>query len=309
MSEELYLSHGLRAQLPEPFDNSMKSEYVRCQRKFWIRYCLGRIPKVTKHGRTWGTAWHKVQEVFSFVDLEHGAAAAVDAAFATIDDYLPEVVDDRYGRDRSRMKQAFSEYVEKFYAADKQQTELVRAEQPFEVFCPAGADCPWGGCDLAHAGKTDKIVRRTGKLWVHDYKTSTQKDDYYHNKIILDPQTTGYLWANSHLLGERVWGVLIDRATVNKSAMDFQRYPLSVSDDLVVEWITEQRLIDVEIRGKFDEAPYDMSAWRRNPEECHTWGGCPYFDVCSLPAFPDIDSRLLTLENEFDVRRHDVYKL
>lgn len=304
-SEEEYRKHGLIAELPPHFDNSMTHCFTRCKRLFYYQYILGRRGKKKGHGLLFGSAWHKMQELFALGE-------SLDVVYEACHEFIPEEVDDRYGRTRDRIKDAFGRYLEKYLVADKQTKELIRVELPFDVYCPPDGDCPWGGCGLYHSGKSDKLYREYNRLWLLDYKTSTQKDDYYHEKLIIDPQTIGYGWAMTHLTGEEIWGVVLDRAVINKSKIDFTRYPLSFSMDLMAEWIRDQQQKQAGIRHLFENHPYDMGAWDKSAGEygeCFRFGKCGFYDVCTTFAYPDVGARLKALESEFVEYRHDPYKL
>ena len=162
---------------------------------------------------------------------------------------------------------------------------------------------------MSWGGKMDRLVRLHGRLWILDFKTSAYRDDYFGDKIALNHQLRGYAWLLSHLMGERVWGVMIDRAVINSSMIQFQRYPHAISDGHMMSFVRNQQCILDDAARKFRVGAYDLNAWQENPDECFNRGKCPYYGVCSTSCWPDTEARLKVISNDYEEARHDFYNL
>jgi hypothetical protein len=61
-----------------------------------------------------------------------------------------------------------------------------------------------------YRGRFDALVRRGGKLWVLDTKTTGKLDGNFWRSFVLDATLTGYVWAAEQLFKEPVAGVIIE---------------------------------------------------------------------------------------------------
>ena len=61
-----------------------------------------------------------------------------------------------------------------------------------------------------YRGRFDALVRRGGKLWVLDTKTTGKLDGNFWRGFVLDATLTGYVWAAEQLFKEPVAGVIIE---------------------------------------------------------------------------------------------------
>ncbi|NIN68868.1 MAG: hypothetical protein GTO63_30115 [Anaerolineae bacterium] len=299
--QDFYAALNLRPELPKnAHDNSMTSCANWCWRLCYQEYILARRPASPGFGLQYGRAWHKMHEVLH-------KSGSMSAALDVADEIIPEAIDDKYGRSRSRIKEAFIAQINYFESLDKR-FEVVCVEQAAEAHCPEGAECvyQWGGCNLQHGGKADRLVRYQNKLWLIDYKTSTRKDPSFADKMVMNPQFLGYAWIYSHLMGEKVWGTIVRRTISNKSNFEPEPYINVISDGQIKQWIRNQQELQVEIKRRFEQHAFDMGGWPTNPEGCWRYGKCEYFSVCTTP---DEASRLKQLAAEFVEHRHDYYAL
>lgn len=299
---EAFGKYGLVPILPEVFDNSISSEFNSCWRKGFMHYVLGRVPAETDHPLLFGKCWHVMHETFQ------RSGGDFDQVMDIPNQLLPEFIDDRFNRTRDRIKEAFERWMHDYKIAE-QQLEVIRVEEAADLYCPPDADCFLQGCDLHWGGKMDRLVRIHGKLWILDFKTSAYKDDYFGEKLALNSQLRGYAWLLSHLMGERVWGVMIDRAVINSSTINFQRYPHAISDGHMMSLVRNQQAIYADARRKFEIGAYDLNAWQENPDECFRYKKCPYYGVCSTSCWSDTEARLKVLASEYQEKRHDFYNL
>jgi hypothetical protein len=105
------------------------------------------------------------------------------------------------------------------------------------------------------AGKRDGVIRRGGKLWVLEHKTTRKIDATYIEKLWMDWQIVFYVMATEREYGEPVAGVVYN---IIEKYRDHAR-ELGESD---VEW--EQRLKEAKAPGRckrrMPESPEDHAA-------------------------------------------------
>lgn len=300
LTKEDFDEHGLIPMLPEKFDNSATKGYICCPRYFYLTYVLGRRPPGKALALNYGSTWHAMHDLY-------GKTGDLDRSLDVADEMLPEEIDDRFGRGRSQIKEFFLRHIS-YYMEIEQRMELIMSEQPGEAMCLHSDDCVFGGCGLYHGGKMDRLYRYNGRLWILDFKTSVYEDKNFANKLTIDPQTIGYAWIYSHLVGEQVWGVIIDRTVMNKSVKEpFKRYPQAFSEGRILQWIADQQEIQQDINRRWGQFPYDMSGWPKNPEHCWRYAsGCDKWPVCTTS---EPKAQLIQLATEYVEGRHDFYNL
>lgn len=276
---------GFTFQLPEFFDNQVTGTYLECERMMYYRHGLGRVMNKVFVGEdynlVWGLVFHKLVEVWT-------ERRNIEEIINLIDLNIPEEVDDRYGRNRGRMAELFAEWV-KF--TDANPLEIIANEQATAVIC--GTDpCPYSetGCNLAYAGRLDKIVKWNALVGPLDIKTTIAKDDNVSEKHRPSHQMEGYTWMTSHLIGRHCWGTIIEQAICNKSIIDIRRFPISFSEGEIREWVETERITQAEVREKAIRYPFSEIHWKQNKARCWRRGApCTFKGVCS--ASPDANFR------------------
>jgi hypothetical protein len=92
------------------------------------------------------------------------------------------------------------------FAMENDDFEIVEIETPRKVVI----DTPNGNKSnkFEYAFIPDQILRRNGKIWIHEFKTAESIDSGYLTNLILDEQMSRYSFAYEKYCGESVQGVL-----------------------------------------------------------------------------------------------------
>lgn len=263
----------LKARTPEVFDHQVSGTYEECQRMAFYRHVWGRVPRGEGYALLWGRVFHKVVEVW----LER---QSLDEVISVIETNIPEVIEDRYGRDQRRMQDAFVEWM-KYSKANP--LEVISQEQTVDITCDSA--CPYSavGCGLRYGGRMDRVVRWNSITGPLDIKTTVRETTDPVSEFRPDHQMEGYVWAASHLLGKHCWGAIIEQAVINKSKCLIRRFPIPFTKDMIKEWAETEKLRQAEFVQKAKEHPYDEIHWRQNFGRCTEPFLCPFKEVCLSP--------------------------
>jgi len=287
---------GISAKLPDVFDHSFTGTYEECNRMALYERIWGRKSRYgDDYSLVWGGVFHKCAEVW----LKTGDLSAV---IEVIDLNLEEDIDDRYGRNKLRMQEAFIEWV-KFRKTDP--IEIIRTEQPAVVYCQG--PCPYSadGCNLMYGGKLDQIVRWNSLVGPLDIKTTVMDTSDPIVEYKPNHQMEGYTWLTTHLMGKPCWGAIVERMVINKSKIKPHRFPVPFPKDEILEWVETERLIHVEIKEKFQLHAFNEIEWRQNKARCALPYLCKYRDLCLSPRDANFRLRWIrdnTTEDRFDFR-------
>jgi hypothetical protein len=303
--------YGLNPRLPEVFDSTMIADFVDCHSRFYQRHVLGLQPKTWESAiqLSWGSAWHKLQELYHngmHTDgLSHEEAMTVATAYVA--DRWDNSIDwslDRHGRTMQRMMLLFVQYVERF-KQDEKYIEPLRSEQFFDIFCPAAnPDCPLGGgCDLRWCGRIDRLFRVRGKIKARDYKTTSAMGVSYFDRYEHSFQMPGYNWGAVHLVPQGIDGIEIDVLYTLKASEDFYRRTFRYINPRLIEWRDNVKRIIEDIRRLWHLYPDEPEAWRKNWNECTRYSTCAYSGI-HFPA-PISDTRLRIMANDYRESRWD----
>lgn len=293
--------YGLRAQLPMAFDHQVTGTFQECHRMAYYKHILGR--ESTSGDRTalnWGKCLHLASEIYEVTRDPQQVFDAIDAN-------LDENIEDRYGRNKGRMYEAFTKYIE-FQAAHP--IKVLRTEQPTSVSCLDGESCPYfeHGCGLTYSGRIDRVVEWQGMIGPLDIKTTVMDEKDPISEYRPSHQFMGYVWVVSHLMNLHSWGLIVDRIVTNKSSIKVNRFPVSFTRDDIREWVETERVVQAEIHRLFQESPYDEIAWTQNYFRCAKPWPCEFRDTCLSPRDGGFRYKWLaanTTERRWDFQRPD----
>lgn len=296
MNELTLTKFGLRPQLPEQFDHQVTGTFGECERMAYYLHVLGR--RKAYEDRTalnWGKTMHSAKEVWE-------VSRDVDLVMKTIHEGLDDNIEDRYGRNKGRMFEAFLKYAE-FQAANP--IEVLRTEQPTAIRCVSGVSCPYyeQGCGLEYGGRLDNIIRWQGMVGPLDLKTTVMDEQDPIAEYRPSHQFMGYVWVVSHLMAQHSWGIIVDRIVTNKSKIHIGRYPVSFTRDNIREWVANEITTQARLMWLFENHPYDETKWRQNYFRCSKPWPCSFRDACL--ASRDLNFRYKWLQQNTEERRWD----
>lgn len=301
MSQEALLQRGLIPKIPESIDSSMLKDFVDCPSKFYLRHVLGLKKKGIKifdeQRYGFGTAWHKMLEVYYTTRTNENEQAAKVAALSTLQNWpkslRPEV--DKKKRSKERIIKMFFEYLETWAEQDKNY-EFIRQEQFFDVLIDGY---------LRWMGRIDGIrynIKRKKKL-VWDYKTATTMGGHYFDGHEIGFQFPGYVISASEMDTEYIDEITVDVLYVLVASHQFFRRNFHYSSARLEEWKRNVIMWLDQIRELLEKHLYEPEMWRKNWNECTRYGLCQFFDIHSLA--PTGNTRLNVLENDYIVDRWD----
>jgi hypothetical protein len=279
--EQKYERYGLHPVLPAKFDHSTSGIFQECERMFYWMHVLGRVPKLENYSFRWGKTFHKVVECWLLT-------GDTDAVMQIISEDIPEITEDRYGRNRRRMVDLFVEWA-KFDAQN--QLKVMHTEQPITIACLDGP-CPYSdsGCGLVYGGRLDRIVDWNGIVGPLDVKTSVTDDQDPVAEYKPSHQMMGYLWLGAHIMGKHIWGVILEKAVCNKGKLQIKRHPITFTKDNVREWAENEIRLQTRIADRFRTSAFVQEDWVQNHFRCYKPYKCAYREVCLAPR--DMDFRL-----------------
>lgn len=297
-NQEKFEQAGLSFRLPVLADHTMSGTFGECLRMGYYAHGLGLIPQETRMALHWGKTFHAVTETWQ-------TTSNPDAVANVIRENIEVDTGDRYGRNQSRMVEAFVEWVK--YNRENP-IEVLRTEQPTAIKCLSGENCPYNpnsehGCNLEYGGRLDRIVRWNNLVGPLDIKTTIY--DESDPTITYKPshQMEGYLWIVAHLIGRHPWGVIVERVVCNKSKLFVRRFPVPYAADLIREWAENERRRLVKLRKMAEEFPFEEIEWEQNHGRCSKPYMCEFRQLCLAPR--DMDFRLRLMRDNYLVRRWD----
>lgn len=292
------------------FDHQVSGTFGECERWAWYQHVLGRSSKGSSFALDWGKAFHAATEAWDYAQGELAAGRPLtlqitpaQSVATTIEDMvvgaitanLPENNEDRYGRTRGRMFEAFVQWLE---YCKVNPIKILRTEQSVIVQCNSGSHCPYfptspTGCGLKYGGRMDRIIEWNGIRGPKDLKTTVMDEQDPLVQYRPSHQFEGYVWMASHLMDGHCWGIIVERIVTNKSKIKIDRFPVSYTKDNIREWVVNELENQERFRYLVANHPEDMFRWRQNYARCGTPWPCPYRDVCLSPTTGGFRYKLL----------------
>jgi hypothetical protein len=289
---------GLLPVLPAKFDHQVTGTFGECERMAYYKHILGR--NRTGQDRTalnWGSAMHKASELWQLNKDPEQIQNFIEGSLETNSE-------DRYGRTKGRMFEAFLKYAQ-FQAMNP--IEVLRTEQPTLLRCDEGASCPYfeHGCGLTYGGRIDRVIRWQGMVGPLDIKTTVMNETDPIADYRPSHQFMGYVWVVSHLMNDHAWGIIVDRIVTNKSNILINRFPVSFTRDNIREWVQNEKRMHSRIGELFENHSDDETAWIQNYFRCAKPWPCEFREACLSPR--DGDFRYKWLAQNTEERRWDFH--
>jgi hypothetical protein len=288
------------APFPEQIDNTIRSTWRACQRKFWIRHLLHRdhpLPSVHLHA---GGAFAKGVEVTRKAYFRDG----VDADTAIVLGW--QALHEEYGdfdsgavpnKSAFKMGAALVSYFDEYpLALDSLQPAMFNGQPAIEFTfaLPLPINHPTTGQPILYCGRFDMLAKSGDQLFVVDEKTTTRLGDFWAKRYELSAQFTGYCWA-ARQHGFPVVGALIRGIGILSKEIKHSAVPLFRPDFMIQEWYHGLlRDINDMIASwiLWTEEGEKYSPWYifkpDYADACGSYGGCQFASVCnSHPATRD----------------------
>lgn len=273
-----------RPPFPLVWDNTMRSLFVSCPRKWaWesLHHFKPRTPNINLHaGAAWAKALEVAREAFyclgdsSEVAIEKGLAALVKA-------YGNFECPPESPKSLNRLAEALVFYFDSYpLATDPAQPYVGKTGKPmieFSFALPLDETLlhPETGEPLIYAGRADMVATYAGAVSIYDDKTTTSLGASWADQWDMRAQFTGYAWAALNY-GIPVTQVLVRGIGILKTKLTTQQALSYRSEWRIERWHTQvvrdlTRAIQAWKEGYFD---YNES------DACSAYGGCIFKQPC-----------------------------
>lgn len=270
---------------PPVIDNSMRSDFVACPRKFYHRYIQGYRRAGQSVHLHFGAAFAEGMAayrtaLFDGFDVEKALAAGTTAIIRAWGDFEPPP-------DATKTLERCVGALEAQCANWPPLTDHLRpARSPsgdspmveFSFALPLTIAHPASGEPLIYSGRFDMIGEMGNGLWVVDDKTTGQLGASWMNNWKLRAQFTGYAWG-AREFGWAVQGAIVRGISILKKGYGFAEVIEHRPEWMIANWHTQllrdvRRMIDAWRADEWDQSLSDA---------CSSFGGCPYLDLCTTP--------------------------
>ena len=285
MSTGTIVEGNFRPSFPEQVDNSMRTSFVNCPRKFQFEYLEHFTPPKTSIHLHAGACFARGLEVTRktfYVEGQGAKESLLAGGLAIVEewgDYEPFEPD--HNKRLERVVQALGAYFTEYPMASdhvqpwKDQAGIPMIEYSFAH--PLDIEHPDTGQPILYTGRFDMLGEYNAGCYCDDEKTTGQLGASWLKNWHLRSQFTGYTWA------ARVDGFPCNGAIVRGISLLKRSFGHAEVIELRADWQIEQW---------YDQLIRDISRMKRCWEEgffdqnldqaCAAYGGCGFQRLCSV---------------------------
>jgi len=272
---------------------SEMSTRLNCPQKWHFRYVDQIVPRIQPKAFSVGSAFHKAMETG---DYQQGLAL-FDKSSSRPNDQTEA---DRWANDRAVVEGMTRGALAQWARRQGGQRE-VQFRVP--VVNPAtGATSR----SFVLAGKIDAIVDINGEWFLEEYKTASQLNAMYVDRLALDTQVTLYMYAAQRQWDIQIAGVLYRVARKPSIKQTQKETPAQYRERLLADYQGRPEFYFFEWdlrRSQHDLVHFEADLWTetqrmlvdrrlgyhpRNTSWCTQFGGCSYLSICAHK--PDAES-------------------
>ena len=253
-----------------------------CEREYYWRYVKNLVPSFDGVPRPLGTAFHAAVKAFYDGKSREEAFKIGDASFW---EEIPKNWGERGEKTIEKVKKGaiqLKAMVELYPFAIEPKEKIVALEKEINWKVP--------GTEIVLRFRVDRLIEVNGGLWLHDTKTTGQKDLATEIKVQKNRmQYAGYSAGAEAVLGKKIVGVMLDLVqkpsvyfrkdggvTVGKP--EFLREPMHQTPTGVEEFKEWLERGATEI---WQNDPEKLIEWRKNTDSCRRYNSlCPYIELC-----------------------------
>ncbi len=307
-------------------DNSKRSTFQECPRKFYWNYDQHLVSKRGSSALRFGSVLHRGLEEYYKIVLENGLPAIDDYSkrcLLAMKDEWDTATDEREDwwldwRTFENCVTTFLNYVQYWEEVDKDAgIEVLQVEDKFTLALP-----PISGIPLNFIGRIDLVLRLHGTTHVMDHKTTSMNLNIMSNRVGRSAQTIGYLYATqvqhpefeahdffinycySHANKSRSRDSLAQQAAGGGALFtgfknEFLRMPEIHTERIMAEWVYMFRQTAAHIVECYKKDFFPM-----NFDSCEgKYGKCTYLGLCEQQCgFREANTESYT-KSEWDPRR------
>lgn len=285
-----------RSPFPHVIDNTMRSAFVACERKWGWQYDVNIVPRKNSIHLHAGGAYAKgLEEARRAVftgghNMRDALALGAEAVIAFWGEYEDALWSWSEGADpqvhRNKTLDAVLLALEKYWEAYPPITDPLqpvieggRLGVEFGFALPFGVNHPETGEPLLYAGRYDMLGMFHNQLFVVDDKTTSQLGPTWSDQWHMRSQFTGYCWG-ARSYGYPVAGAIIRGMAFLKNEFKTQQ-AITYREDWKIDRWHKQLVRDVERMKEVwqhKDYNYDLA------DACSAYGGCPYRMLCNSAA-------------------------
>lgn len=282
-------------------DNTKRSTFATCPRKFYWHHQRGLVPKNGSTAIRYGATFHGALEGYYKVIKEKGWDAKDEAV--TQGAIRAKQVWDAQNKDQEFFTdyRTFESCMEAFlqflvvYQMDQSLIRIIDTEQVFELELIIDPDMDWWYSKFDYSnlppiiftGRIDKVVNLSGMNWNVEYKTTGQPMDTQVARLNKLAQLKGYTWASNHLpkydfevagslvTVHRIYAGKLKDGGYGKLSIDFRRIPQIFTPADLVNW---KHNFFYNAAGIFKCLEKDE--WPTQDDNCYQFGPCAYSRLC-----------------------------
>lgn len=274
-----------RPPFPLVWDNTSRSDFVKCPRKWELTHLHHWKPRTTSIHLHAGAAWAKGLEVArtAFYCDHQPAEAAVAAGTAALAAAYGDFDAGGHAKSLDRLVEAFLFYFAAYPLDTDPAQPYIGPNGPmieFSFILPIddGDDPlihPESGDPLLYSGRADMIATYCGAVTIFDDKTTTSLGATWSAQWDLRAQFTGYAWAATQF-GIPAAQVLARGISILKTKFDTAQAITHRADWRIARWHAQlkrdiRRAIACWQEGYFDYAEDDA---------CNSYSGCMFRQPC-----------------------------
>jgi hypothetical protein len=281
-------------------DNTKRSTFVRCPRKFLLEHILGLRSAMGNTALRFGGTWHKVMEGFYGYIKDNGwenRDQAIHAGLTLGKMYwdaqnCTKVFYEDY-RTWEACTELFMGYLSE-YSNDENIIKVIATEQVFA--CPVtineGGEMRMFGelPPIVFTGKLDKQIALDNSPFIEEFKTTGQPLSIQEARLRRNPQVLGYAYGAKKILDFDVQGVLVSLAHISarknkdgvygKNSTGFKRVPQIFSPYDLQAWKIDFLSTCLDIYQRWNRDYFEM-----RHDGCYTYGQCAYARLCEQSRY------------------------
>lgn len=279
-------------------DNSKRSQFVTCPRKYYYSYERNLRPSQGSTALKYGITWHAGMDAFYNYIKENGwthdgkaVETALEAAKTTWEEESSKQTYYNDYRTLENFVQSLMAYISHFNY-DEGMLEVVKTERPFKLkmnlFPKEEEYFPLLNQEgLAFTGKIDAEILLNGRLWQLEHKTTGQAISVQKKRLHRSPQLIGYAYAGLRLNPEDPpeGGLVVlhhlsaykSKVTgeYGKAKIQFERIPQMYTEGDFDSWrLSFLNTAETILRNKV------RNLWPVQLDHCYQFGACKYSPLC-----------------------------
>lgn len=268
---------------PSVIDNSMRSAFASCPRKFFYQYILNYAPRDISIHLHAGIAFAKGMEVTRQAFYRDGLSAddSIQKGYCAV---IETYGDKDYGDDAIKTAERMASALLYYFTAFPLETDFIKPARigdqqviEFNFTVPLPINHSDTGEPLLYYGRFDMVGENDGAIYIVDEKTTSQLGASWGKRYDLSSQFTGYAWGCQQY-GLKVDAVLIRGISILKSGHGHAQHIMYRPQWMIDRWY-KQLLRDIErmiVMYKSGEWDFNIS------DSCNSFGACTFHTPCSV---------------------------